>query len=67
MDCLGGERALKDSGCQLLEAGAQQISVERGEPRRWMQVGKKPVEPVAHVAERPELAREVGERSVQLA
>ena len=32
-----------------------------------MQLGEKPVEPVAHVAERPELAREVGERSVQLA
>ena len=32
-----------------------------------MQLGKKPVEPVAHIAELPELARKVGERSVQFA
>jgi hypothetical protein len=31
-----------------------------------MQLSKQPVEPVAHVAELPELARKVGERSVQV-
>jgi hypothetical protein len=32
-----------------------------------MQPGKESVEPVAHVAHSPELARKVGQRSVQLA
>ena len=67
MDRLRGERALKDRRRQLFELGAQQVSVVRGEPRRWMQLGKKPVEPLAHVAELRQLARKVGERSVQLA
>jgi putative acetyltransferase len=67
MDCLGGERALEDRGCQRLEARTQEISVLGGEPRRRTQLGRKPVEPVAHVAELSELAREVGERGVEIA
>src|SRR5687767_7160783 len=65
MKRLNGQRVLEDRGRQCVQLDAKPVDVPLGQWGRWTQLGEQAPKPVPDLAQRGQVAREVGERRMQ--